>query len=429
MDHPFKNFDNSKLKIVDRSNAAPATDTANNDGMAQSDEGAGASSTDSTSTDSTGDDDSAASTQSTTSPTATTVAAINKDDNADTTNVDKTDVTDTTTDTTAATDTDQQQDTTQQAAPAEYTEQDFLADVNVHLDEITQGKIKTPAQIATLLQENDALKVQLANKQLEFPSEAAKKAYEYAVKAEGRELSAMAQYFHVQQIDLATKSAKDKQFEAFALNRPDLTREKAAVIFNAGYDKQFADLETDVVVQDAHDQATREAEKKILAMQKEFNDAKTVQATTSENNQAAQQQAIELEQRMEAVVSEFGGISYKFGDTPTDVVNFLMKPEEVSAFKEMLVNPAKLLDRVIDKCMVNGKLDDQAYANMLYAMTNVDRLLAEARTNGVNAGKLLIVQDRKNTVVPKTGNGAAPAGKPKKNFAQTMAEAVKSHKN
>jgi len=303
-----------------------------------------------------------------------------------------------------------------------YGEDEFKEDVNSFLTETTQGRIKSPEQITNLLHENETLKTQLKNKPLEFPSEQAKKVYEFAIKTEfkGNELGAARQYLHLQSLDLTKLSPKEKQFEAFVLSRPDLPREKANQIFEARYAGKYSDMENDLVLQDEHTVDTRTAEQKILDYQKDFEKAK-------ESTQPQAQPEVnvqELEQNVNAALSDFDGIEMQFGESPDEVVQLPMTAEEVSAFKDVLVNPIKLLDQVVENCMVNGKIDMDAYQRTMYKILNVDRAVDEAYRAGVNNGQLKLIQERKNTAIPKGNNGAPVA--PKKTFAQTMGDAVKA---
>lgn len=306
--------------------------------------------------------------------------------------------------------------------PVDYSEDDFKADVSTFLGETTNGRLTSPEQITAILTENDSLKEQLKNKQLEFPSERAKKLYEFAVKNDGNELASAGQYLRVQSLDLAKLSPKEKQFEGFVLGRPDLTREEAKEIFELRYAREFADIENDVEKKDQHKVQTMEAERKILAMQEEF--TKVPERTASAPEQISAQEIEKITTGIDQSLSDFGGVVMQFGNNPEEQVKIPQSAEEVSAFRETLINPNKFLERIMDSSMVNGKFSNEAYRDQMFRLMNIDRIITEARSNGVTVGQLAIVKDRKNAVLPKgtSGTGAPP----KKSYAQTLAEAVKA---
>ena len=393
--HPFQNFDSSKLKITPRSGAQPARDNPTTTEELEPPE--------------TPDPD-----QPVDKPDAQPKAGTEKappDENQP--EIKTPEDAPKTGDEPAAKEGDK---------PSEYTEQDFHADVSTFLGETTQGRITSSDQITAILTENATLKEQLKNKELEFPSERAKKVYEFAVKNDGNELAAAGQYLRVQGLDLAKLSPKDKQFELFALNNPELSPESAKEVFEALYAKEFTDTENDVVQKYEHDKRTREAEKKILAMQDEF--TKAPERTASAPEQVSAEDMEKITTGIDQSLSDFGGLVMQFGENPEDQVKVPMVAEEVSAFREALIDPNKFLKRILDSSMVNGQFSNEAYRDTMFRLWNIDRVVEEIGTNRFTAGQVAIVKDRKNAVEPKgtTGNAAPP----KDSYAQTMAKAVKA---
>lgn len=410
MDHPFKNFDASKLVMGERSGASAATDVVENDELQdttengpggeeqdtptgeEEDQGAGAGGVEESEEEKKPEDGAEEETKE--------EDGENKDDDAGA----------------PAAKTGAEQ------AQAEYSLEDFQTDVTDFLKESTGGKIDSPARILEVLNENEALKVQLQNKELIFPSERAKKVYDFAIKIDGSELNAASQYLRVQQLDLKTMSAKDKQLEAFVLSRPDKTREGAVAIFEKKYEQDFGTMtDEDILLKDTHDVKTREAEKEILKHQTEWEKSQSAQP-------AGQQPTVDVKAitaSVEQAVSDFGGLEMRFGEGDEDVARLPLNESEAQSFKEVLVDPTRLLNRITEQCVVNGKFDWNMYANTMYKLMYADQAIAEARDNGIQVGQLKLVRERKNTVIPKTENKqqAPPA---KKTFAQTMADAVKS---
>lgn len=303
-----------------------------------------------------------------------------------------------------------------------YTEEDFNSDLNTRLQEISGGRITTQDHISNILKENDTLKEQLKNKELEFPSERAKKLYEFAVKNDGNELAAAGQYLRVQSLDLATLSPKEKQFEAFVLKRADLTREEAKEIFDARYSREFADVENDIEKKDEHKVRTMEAEKTILAMQEEFKKApeRTVRAPEQISAEDLENVTIGVDQSL----SDFGGIVMQFGESPEDQVKVPMQAADVAAFREAMINPNKFLERIMENSVVDGKFSKEAYRDNMFRLWNLDRIVTEIGASRFTAGQVAIVKDRKNSVAPKGTTGTtAPS---KETYAQAFGKAVKS---
>lgn len=303
-----------------------------------------------------------------------------------------------------------------------YTQDDFATDVSDFLSEVTGGAVKDAQGINSILQENARLKSALEKKELDFPSDRAKLIYDFALKAEGLELSAASQYIRLQQLDLKTLSPKEKQFEAFVLSRPDLTRERANQIFEAKYEGEFGQMtQEDIVLQDAHDQKTREAEGQILKHQKEFQDAtKSVQPGAQDADQVRA-----IEAGVTQVLSDFGGIVARFGESDEDVVQVPLKDEDVSSFTETLKNPQSIVSDIIAQCQTaDGKFDWNKYANIVFRIKHHDQIVQQTRDNGIAIGQLRLVKERKNTTVPKATNGKPLPAKP--TFAQAMATAVKA---
>lgn len=394
--HPFQKFDASKLNIGERSGAQPATDVVENDELNDGDE--------TTTTETEGQEEQ-------------NEDAGNEGGNEEAANEEGEEGNEAGDEGATADETVDQ--------TFDYGQEEFIEDVGTYLEEVTGGRLKSPSEITNLIQENENLKAQLKQKpQLEFPSEAHKKIYEFATRPEvtGNELGAARQYLHLQSLDLKVLSPKEKQFEAFVLERPDLSREKANQIFDATYTKKFSEMENDLVLTDEHDVKTREAEAKILKYQKEFQDG-------TKNAQSAAQPEInvqELEQNVNAALADFDGLEMQFGDSPDEVVQLPMSAEEVSEFKEILMNPVKLLDYVVQNSMIDGKFDMGTYQWNMYKLKNVDRAIEQAYMAGQQNGQLKLVAERKNTTVARGTTTGGATGAPKKSFVQTFGDAVKS---
>lgn len=308
--------------------------------------------------------------------------------------------------------------------PPEYTEEQFQEDVNTYISETTGGAVRRLDDITTIIEENKTLKAQLQHKEPDFPSPVAKQIYELSTKAVGAELSTAKQLFHVLSLDLATMSAKDKQFEAFHLDRPHLTREDALKRFDATYEKSFSDLENDLAQLDSHDLATRMAETKIKDK---------MQALTDSVKQSGQpvpagptpEQVRETEMQLQSALDEFAGVSLKFDDSQYGELQIPMDRSKASEFMEVLKNPYLLIDRIADTCRdQSGKLNLTDFTREMYLRWDSARISEMERDHLMKLGKITQIQEQKNT--PKKDLQEVTTTPVKKSFQETMAGAVKA---
>lgn len=303
----------------------------------------------------------------------------------------------------------------------EYTEDQFRESVNNMISKVSNNTINGLADLPNLISENAALKKQLETaKEPQFASEAAKKLFEYSNKAAGFEIQAANQYLHVMSLgDVKALSDKDAQFEAFHLSRPDLTREKARNLFEKKYDETYNDLEENIVQQDNHAVATREAKEKLEKLQSEFNQGKS----EAQEPEVDSKKVEEIHAGIDQIMEDFGGMVIPFGEGETEKLNLPMEAEEVSAFKDYLKNPNTLIESIIQDCMdEKGQLNYEAYAYEMYMVFKRHELAKEAHGLGKTNGELKYIQDKKNS--SKKQEPAAAPSKPKKSFEQAMEDAV-----
>lgn len=319
--------------------------------------------------------------------------------------------------------------TTQNQEPQEYTEEDFHNDVNDYLSTSTGGAVKTPADISKLIAENKDLKIKLQHKEPDFPNETAKKVYELATKAVGMELTTARQLFHVMALDLSTMSAKEKQFEAFCLDRPNVSREEARKRFEAKYDKDFSDLE-DVIQLDNHEIATRDAENKIKETQKNLTESvkqggEQTGTGQQEQQQFTAEQQAQVEASLKSALDVFAGVRLKFDDSKYGNLEIPMDRGKASEFMEFLKDPQKAIqDRIAERSKdEHGNFSYDRYVAEAFAWFNRDLIEQKTQEHLMNLGRITEIQERKNT--PKKTLTEQQTTPVKKDFKQTMLEAVK----
>lgn len=308
--------------------------------------------------------------------------------------------------------------------PPEYTEEQFQEDVNTFIAESTGGAVRRLDDITNIIQENKTLKAQLQHKEPDFPSPMAKQIYELSTKAVGAEFSTAKQLFHVLSLDLATMSAKDKQFEAFHLDRPHLTREDAVKRFDATYEKSFSDLENDLAQLDSHDLATRMAETKIKDKMQVLTDS-VKQSGQPVPAGPTPDEVREVETQLQSALEEFGGVSLKFDDSQYGELQVPMDRGKANEFMEILKNPHSLIDRIADTCRDNsGKLQLNEFVREMYLLFDKDRISKEERDHLMKLGKITQIQENKNT--PKKDLQEVATTPVKKSFNESMAGALKA---
>lgn len=308
-------------------------------------------------------------------------------------------------------------------APEEYTEDQFHEDVNTLIANSTGGQIKKLDDITAIIAENKRLNEALKHKEPDFPNEALKEVYNLAKKVVGAEVPTARRLFHVMSLDLQSMTPKDKLFEAFYLDRPNLTREDAIKRFEAMYEQTYSDLENNLVQLDAHDLAIRNAETKLKDHQKALEDA-VKQSSNPAPQGPTQEQQREVETQLQSALAEFGGVSLKFDDSRYGTLNIPMDKGKAQEFMEILKNPHSMIDRIADTCRdAQGNLDLKAYTREMYLLFDRDRISQEERDHLMKLGKVAQIQEQKNT--PKKDLKEEATTPPKKTFQESFISAVK----
>lgn len=298
-------------------------------------------------------------------------------------------------------------------------------DINSYLQENYNIGI---SGVEKLQRDNQSLREQLDNKVIEFPNEQAKKIFEYATKFSGMELSAAKNYIHIQSLagSLESLSDKEKQFEAFALERTDLPRDKARRIFNERYERQFGNLqedEDDVVLKDDHDIATKRAEDKIREMHAEFERAKSEQ---SGNDNASSKEDLEnFSQNVVSATEDFGGIEIQFGKDNS--LNFSLPEGKKEEFLEILSDPNKFYQTITADCIdQEGNFDYKQFAIEMFEIVYRKDLFKEVDMNGFNRGQKRIIKDKLKNANPAVQEQLPQNNKP--SFVQAFTKALADSK-
>lgn len=309
--------------------------------------------------------------------------------------------------------TSETQSTDTNQAP-ETQEEEQEVDFYDHVTQHAGVPIKSPEDVISIAKENAKLKAQLAEKpKIEFENEQHRLLYEYGKKVTGNSVKAARDMLHAMSLDLKSMGEKDKQFEAYVLSRPDLTREKSREIFEAKYNKLYGngELESDVLAQDEHATATREAEAKLQQMQEEFNKASSKPADA---NQPTAEELTQIKAEIGKVVEEFGGVSYNYTGDKDGVVNVPMDAAEVEQLTSWLEDPGLFLkDLAAELTDASGKFDNKAYAIRMYEFKNLERVKEKIWEQGTKYGRLQQIKESKNTSTQRAPETQAVNNGPK----------------
>ena len=101
--------------------------------------------------------------------------------------------------------------------------------------------IKTPDDIVSLIDTVESLKDQLASKPTTpvFENDAQAKLFEFAKQYDGTNGSVIAEFEHLQSLDVASLKAKDKLFEVYVQENRDMNRDDAKLLFEHEYDTKY----------------------------------------------------------------------------------------------------------------------------------------------------------------------------------------------
>lgn len=309
-------------------------------------------------------------------------------------------------------------------APGDYTDDEFYQDVDALIADASEGSIKSLNDLPAIIAENKKLKADLANKELTFPNPAAKVIYDIATQAVGAELSTARQLLHVHSLNLETMTPKEKQFEAFRLDRPNVSEDEARKRFEAMYEKSYSDLENDLVQVDSHEMATRSAETKLKEHRKALDEA-VKQGGKPEPEGPTPEQIQAIDTQLESSLSEFGGISLKFDDSQYGKLDIPMDKGKAKEFMEVLKNPNLLINQIADRARdEQGNLKVPDFIREMYLLFDRDRIAQEERDHLIKLGRITQIQEQKNT--PKKDLREETTTPVKSSFKDAMVGAVKA---
>lgn len=309
------------------------------------------------------------------------------------------------------------------------------------ISEITEGKIDSTERLSEFLEEHQRLKEELEKpRDPEFANERAKAAYEYLQNHQGEFADLTKEAHRVLSIEPEGMSDRELQFEAFALQRKDLTRGEAQAVFDLKFEKLFGELEDDpdnVILKDELKVASIEAKAKIKEAQETLQSElapKEADSTKSEKEEEGKateevtpEQIEEVQKAVDTSLNGYDKLQVNLGKEGKEVVNIALNNGQVDALNDAMTNPAALLDSAIAQFgSKDGSFDYDGYRDFMTKFIHHDRIVQESYNQGINVGKKLALDGAKNLQTKKTEE--PPAKKEEPGFFDAFAEAVHGQK-
>ena len=191
----------------------------------------------------------------------------------------------------------EEQEAAQVEAPKEV--ETFLA------DRFGNYGIKTPDDIVSLIDTVESLKEQLASKPTTpvFENDAQAKLFEFAKQYDGTNGSVIAEFEHLQSLDVASLSPKEKLLEAYVQENKDMDRVKAKKLFEHEFKAKYG---TDGLDSDIEEDAETIELKQILLERDSLNAGKKlVEVISKFKPVASQKEVAQANPVIEKAISEY----------------------------------------------------------------------------------------------------------------------------
>lgn len=289
-----------------------------------------------------------------------------------------------------------------------------LVDFFPYAAEQTGGMIKSAEDVFALAEEHKKLKQQLAERpKIEFDSEQQRWLYEQCSKVPGKETENFRSMLHILSLDLKSISDKEKQFEAFALENKDFTREEARKFFDARYEKSFGGglLEDDLVTQFEHRTLTKKAEEVLSKYQEEVSKLPSSKAADVAAPVLTPEDELAIRNDVSRSLAQFGGVKYEFfQNDPASSVNVPLEDADLQKLESYMINPGEFLNDLQQQCLDSkGEFSNDILAVRMFEFLNQDKIREQAFKAGVTYGELKVIKERKNTSTPLPVETPPPA--------------------
>jgi hypothetical protein len=289
-------------------------------------------------------------------------------------------------------------------------------DFDSQIEQLSNGELSSREDFEFLLEDYNRVVEELESvkskpSEPEFPNERAKKAYEFLMEHKGDFNQGIKKYHEVMALDVESlaKDPKEIQFEAFALQRDDLPRDKARQLFEAKYDRTYDELhdpmieDKDILLQDDHDQETRKAIDYINSLQEKYKSESAEETSGQQQEQGPtpeQEEALkETERGITKALDGYQGLQFNFGDGESDVdnLNFFTDTDSIEEIKKAAMNPTEWWNSTIQSFQgENGEHDYEGYVNFVASLVLMPEIMKASFNQGVTAGKHRTAMETKN---------------------------------
>ena len=300
------------------------------------------------------------------------------------------------------------------------------------LTEVSGGTIKDKDQLSEALKDYNQLKTASQQpREPQFPNEAAKKVYEFALGYAGKEMDAVNKYFQIQQINLETADDRQKLFTKFMLDNPELDANRAQKIFQQDMEERYPDdnFEDNELLKFKFEQEVKNASAEIAKLQKEYNEAlQQKPAEEQQQDPEALKNAIAYElpnfkgMNLSVSIDDKGQVSYGDADTKNPMNNFTfdIPQDKMSDFKSVLENPAQFWNQMF--LNEDGQLDPGKYMRSMFNIMFGSEIQREMGSNLYARGKADMLKELKGIRPPD------PSGSPDQQHPNPIVQGIRDAK-
>lgn len=266
--------------------------------------------------------------------------------------------------------------------------------------------------IKTRLQEYESLKSEIETlrnqpkPELEFPSEGAKKLYEYATKFAGMETEKAREFLHIQALDVSKLSPKEALWEDFLLDEDnsDLSREEARQLFDLKYGEAFDEDADPLKKRDAIVQANK-AKRRLSEKQTDFSSIKkSSDANPPEADpKVSEQKQAELKRNVEKALQGYD--TFKAQIDKDKSIDIRIESSDAGKIREAMENPVKFInDTILQFADDHGSFDWNGWRSFATKMVMADKIANHSYSEAYAAGKESVLKDIKNPPKPNPSN-------------------------
>lgn len=297
------------------------------------------------------------------------------------------------------------------------------------LSDVTNGQLKSVAQINQILEENAKLKAQVENPTALFKTGEERALFEFMKNYHGGDYSTGIQtYARLQSLDIPQMKSEDALREVYVLEqaKAGITRDKAEKMFQVEFDKKYGDLGE--LAEDFINKDGFFAKNALSASKQQFA-TPPVDAQQAEREQAIQKAQEQFSKTVDKEFSDYKGITISgLTENPNDNFNYEVKDVKVV---EMAVRDQQTFfnNRYIGRdengqTFFNGELMKMDMTRLIHG----DEMDAELFKHGMMLGKERGIMERQNipnSNTPPPSNISGTGNNIPKTLSESLTNAFK----